>query len=131
MTKHIEVEPPAEISVKPRTPAHPAGDAQLIDIPQTEEKQKKQKQTENTQDKEVAGYGLADIAKAPVEPPEPSHIDTEEETSNRKVKLLVFSGIALIVIGILFGFAISVIIGAIVVAIGTSMVVTSVFAPIT
>lgn len=80
--------------------------------------------------KTIAGYGVGDILKAPIEVPSPEVNETKKDTSNHKVRFLVMVGVILFLSGVVFILLLNAVFGFIVLLIGAGAVVTSVFAPV-
>lgn len=99
--------------------------AQSTPLASSDEKNKDTK----TEEPIVAGYGLGDLAKAPLTPPEQKQKETKRDTSNSAVKLLVFIGALVTLVGLILIFFITSL-AIVLMAVGAACVAIAVFAPI-
>jgi hypothetical protein len=85
------------------------------------------KEQQNNDAPKVGGFNPLDLAKAPVEPPHPDTSDTRRDTSNNKIKLVVFLAAVAGFLGIIITLFFSVWLGIIILVVTAAVVVYAVF----
>ncbi len=88
-----------------------------------------EKNTHEAGHTKVAGYEPADLLKAPFQPPQSVEKEGKKATSNKVVKLVIFLGLIVVVIGIIF-FFINLGLSVLLLLAGAVLVIIGVYAPI-